>query len=178
MKKIYRTEENGRTEIEFPIDSSLMELKYGKTNTEIRQEEGDVCVILTYNGDIVYTFITKAYYAKGNEWSVNCTFSNRKDIQNLPYDFYKVTIVKITSENNYILVEDELLYFYNKEKVKVHEIIPPPFSPTIPSVPGTVVPGEPEDEPEGSETTPEEEPEPEPDSGITVPDEIVDIPSN
>lgn len=178
MKKIYRTETNNKTEIKFPINNSHMKLKYGKSNSEIREEEGSIYVLLTYNGDIAYMFTTGIYDYSGDEWSINCIFSNREGIQKLSYDFYKVTIMKVTTDNCYILVEDELVYFYNKERVKVHEIIPPPFSPTIPSVPGTVVPGQSEDEPEGSETTPEEEPEPEPDSGITVPDEIVDIPSN
>ena len=153
MLKSYRTEKNTIEPIKILINDSFVNRKYNKTTKEILNTVGKTYVILSYNGDINGLIETEETVIEGNNCYINCIFANKTLIQKLPYDYYRITIVHTDFNNSYVLLENEPLFLYNKELIKINEAESAP-----------ILPGEPEDEPDDGPLPPAGEPEDEGDN--------------
>lgn len=121
MKKIYRKEEAGESSYEvFDIEDSYLVEKYGKTAKEIYDEDGNELVIFTYGNNISAIVFPNIVSARNGIYKISINFSENELLKNLPYEYYKISIIKVTTNKNYLLVDDELVYLYNKERVKVY----------------------------------------------------------
>lgn len=160
MKKIYRKEEVGESSYEiFDVKEDYFIKRYGKTIKEIYDEDGVTLVIFTYGNDISAIVFPNVISARNGIYRISINFSENELLKNLPYEYYKMSIIKATDDKNYFLIDNELIYLYNKERMKIYneseETSPslPEEEEIVPSLPSLPEDG-PEDGPSNIVETP------------------------